>query len=77
MKSEPVNPKMPEKKNGFDDYEVKDALETLMRAKEIENNKPLMKEVHKLALKKEGAIRSIQDLKDRAEEMNEEDEDDE
>lgn len=72
-KSEVTSPAMPEKKKGHDEWEVKEALETLMRAKEIENNPSLMKEVHKLALKKEGAIRSIQDLKDRAEALDEED----
>ena len=71
MKDQPTMA-MPEKKKGFDEYEVKDALETLLKAKDIEANKPLMKAVHKLALKKEGHMRSIQDLKDKSKELAEE-----
>ena len=74
MKSEPAMPSgMDKEKKVHDEWEVKEALETLMKAKEIESKPSLMKEVHKLALKKEGAIRSIQDLKDRSKEMEEED----
>ena len=74
MKNE-VQLSMPSKdKKGHDEWEVKEALETLMRAKDIENNSSLMKEVHKLALKKKGQIRSIQDLRDKAEELDSKDE---
>lgn len=49
--------KMPDK------YEVEDALRTLMRACEVQDNPKLMAEVRKLASKQKKAISSIAELK--------------
>jgi hypothetical protein len=73
MKPVPTMPaelKAPKKK--YDDYEVKDAADTLMRAEEVKQNPHLMKHVHKHLGKKKKAIRSIQDLKDKAAELDQE-----
>ena len=50
-------------KEGFDKFEVQQALDTLMKAEEIKADKALMAEVEKERSKKEQAIRSIKDLK--------------
>jgi hypothetical protein len=65
--------RMGEGKEGYDEYEVKSAFETLCKAKEIEQDNELMEEVKKLAEKKTKAISSIADLKQKAAEMDEED----
>lgn len=70
-----MDPKEPKEKKGFNEYEVKEALETLMRAKDIEANKALMAAVQKLANKKQGHIRSIQDIKDKSKQMSQPEED--
>lgn len=67
-------PKAPTKAPGFEKYEVEDAVSTLLRAEEIRQNKPLMKEVAKKLEGKKKAITSIQGLKDRSRELEEEQE---
>jgi predicted RNA binding protein with dsRBD fold (UPF0201 family) len=46
-----------------DEYKVKDAFETLMKAEEIKADKALMKQVHKHGAKKKKHIASIADLR--------------
>lgn len=58
-----------EEKEGFKDYEIKDALSTLKRAEEIKKDSKLMAEVKKLAAKEVTAIKSIADIKARASKM--------
>lgn len=45
------------------DYETKDHMDTLMKAHEIMNNPTKLKAVHALAGRHQGAIKSIQDIK--------------
>ena len=52
-----------EPKEGPDEYEVKDAADTLMKAEDIKNNKHLMKHVHKHLKKKQKQITSIAQLR--------------
>ena len=47
----------------LDHFEVKDHLDTLMRAHKIMNDKTKMAKVHALAGRHRAAIRSIQDIK--------------
>lgn len=49
----------PKKLGKFDEYEVKNALETLTKAKEIEANTELMAEVRKLAAKQHAHLSSV------------------
>jgi hypothetical protein len=71
--AQPVNPdKQGKKKTTFEKYEVEDAVSTLLRAQEIQANKPLMAEVHKKLEGKRKAITSIQGLKERRTELEEE-----
>lgn len=58
-----------------EDYEIKDAADTLMRAEEIKKDKRLMPHVHKHLHKKVKQIKSIQDIRDAAKEMSAKDED--
>lgn len=51
------------------DYEVECALDTLLRAKEVEADKELMKKVQKLAKEKSSKILSIADLKNKYKEV--------
>ena len=46
-----------------EEYEVKDAADTLMKAEDIKNNKHLMKHVHKHLKKKQKQITSIAQLR--------------
>lgn len=46
------------------DYEIESALDTLIRAKEIQGNKELMKKVSELASKKKKVLTSLEDLKE-------------
>jgi hypothetical protein len=59
----------PGKKKGIEKYEVDSAVETLLRAEEIKQNKPLMVEVHKAMAKKKKAFTSIASLKAKRDEM--------
>ncbi len=59
-----ANVKESNKENGIpDEYEIKDAADTLMKAHEIRNNKNLMPHVHKHLNMKKKAISSIMELK--------------
>ncbi len=46
-----------------DKYEIKDAMDTLIRAEEIKSDKKLMKDVLRFAKDQKMAIESIEDLK--------------
>lgn len=59
------------KKKKIEDYEVDSACEALMRAEEIKGNKELMALVHKKLSKKKTAIKSIQDIREKAANMDE------
>ncbi len=63
---------LPSPKSTGEDYEAKEALQTIMRAEEIKGNKELMKRVSKLAHKQKKAINSIADLKEVANSRREE-----
>jgi hypothetical protein len=63
-----LEPVKPEKKD-HEEWEIKDAFDTLLRAKEIEADPTKMERVHKLAGRKKKAITSIQDLRDRRDEL--------
>ena len=56
-------------KGGFDEFEVKDALHTLMRAEKIQKDAKLMAAVQKYAKQEKAAISSIADLKAKASEV--------
>lgn len=56
-------------KKGFDEFEVKDALHTLIKAEKIKNDSKLMAEVQKLAKSEKKAISSIAELKSKASEV--------
>ncbi len=53
-----------EKQDPIDSYEVKDHLDTLMKAHGIMNDPEKMAKVHKLAGRHANAIKGIQDIKD-------------
>jgi hypothetical protein len=57
-----------EKIGGIDKWEVENALETLLKAKEIEHNPKLMAALAPLLKKKRKAIESLDDLRARARE---------
>jgi hypothetical protein len=59
-------------KKKYEDYEVKEAADTLMKAEEIKGNKELMACVHPHLASKKKAISSISDLRKMAEKMSEE-----
>ena len=59
----------PEKKNGFEKYEIEGACDTLLRAEEIKQNPKLMAEVLKQMGKKKKAYDSIASLKAKRDEM--------
>lgn len=52
------------KNGGEKDWEADSALDTLMRAKDIENNKELMARVHKKIGRKHSSIQSLKDTYD-------------
>ncbi len=58
---------MPEgkKKNGYDEWEIDDAVRTLVRAEEIKQDPKLMKACSSALTKKLKAVKSIADLKKR------------
>jgi hypothetical protein len=62
----------PKKKEGFEEYEIKGALDDLMRAEEHKANPKLMAAVHKHAHKKKKALSSISELRQKRQEMSEE-----
>jgi hypothetical protein len=66
-----------EKKYGkFDEWEVKDALNTLKKAIEIKEDAELMDAIKKCAMKEVSAIKSIKDLRAKIQDdMDDEDED--
>jgi len=70
MKSQPEKPKSDDKDT---DYEADSAVDALIRAEEIKGNKVLMERVQKKLAKKYRAVQSLQDLKDMAAEMDEDD----
>jgi len=70
MKSIGKEPKSDDKDT---DYEADSAVEALIRAEEIKGNKGLMERVQKKLAKKYRAVQSLQDLKDMAAEMDEDD----
>lgn len=47
------------KSRNYDEWEVREALDTLMRAKQIEKNPVLMKKVKALAQERMAAVNSI------------------
>lgn len=63
---------MEKKKSGYDDYELDDAVRTLVRAEEIKQDKKLMKACGDRLDKKVRAVKSIADLRQRKNEMNSE-----
>lgn len=70
MDSEPMDPETM-KLDGFHKHEIESAARTLTEAEDIKSNRKLMKHVHKHLNGKMRAIRSIAQLKDRAQEMAE------
>ncbi len=50
---------MADKKKGFDDWEIRNALDSLEKAEEIKSNPNLMKEVEKEAKKKQANLQKI------------------
>lgn len=67
MNKSPVQPEKPEK-GEIQDYEVDNAVETLLRAEEIKKNKPLMDKVAVKLKVKHQAISSLRELRDVAKE---------
>ncbi len=67
-----VAAEMPKPAQMSEDYEAKEALQTIMRAEEIKSNKELMKRVSKLAHKHKKVISSIAELKELANNRREE-----
>lgn len=63
LDSAPSMPMGPKQDGSMDDYEAKDAHETLMRAEGIKQNSDLMARVMKHHAKKKVQINSIDDLK--------------
>lgn len=59
------------KKKKIEEYEVDSACEALMRAEEIKGNPELMALVQKKLSKKKKAIKSIQDIREKAANMDE------
>lgn len=70
-----VEKTIPSQPSSPDEWKVKDAMETLLRAEEIKRDKSLMKEVHKMLDGKHKAITSLKDLRDARDEAVEDDED--
>lgn len=70
-------PAGPEKMGKFDKYECEEALRTLTKAEEIKADPELMAQVQKLAEKQKKAISSIADLKLRASQIADEEDDQE
>jgi len=62
---------MKDKKKGYDDYELDDAVRTLVRAEEIKQDKKLMKACQDRLDKKVKAVKSLADLKQRKKEYME------
>lgn len=53
----------PKKKKGYDDYEIEDAVRTLIRAEEIKQDPKLMKACSSDLAKKVKAIKSVAQIK--------------
>lgn len=65
------------KDHKYDDYSVNSAFDTMMRAEEHKSDPKMMKLIGAKLKKHKKAIRSIQDIKDRHNQMtNDQDEDD-
>lgn len=60
----------PTKKKGYDDYELDDAVRTLVRAEEIRQDGKLLKAIQGRLDKKVRAVKSLADLKQKKYEMN-------
>ncbi len=62
--SDLATPVMPDKKKGYDKYELDNAVETLQRAEEIKADKKLMKALGPHLAKKVKAITSVAQLRE-------------
>ena len=58
-------------------YEIKEAMETLIRAEEIKSDKSLMKDIARCAADQKKAIESIEDIKSAYDKMVMEEDDEE
>ena len=67
--AKPLIASQPERKEGPQDYEIEEAMRTLLRAEEIKGNKELMPHVHKKMASHRKAIDSIEGLKARRNEL--------
>ena len=76
MSDAPISSKKVEKKKGYDEWELDDAVRTLIRAEEIKDDEPLMKAIKPHLDKKVKAVKSIADLKRIASEKDKENKDD-
>lgn len=63
LKSEGVVMHQPNKKKGFDEWEIRQALEDLERAEKVKSNPDLMKEVEKAAKQKVDFLKRIKWVK--------------
>lgn len=73
----PVKAATEKKSNKPDDYEIKDAVNTLVRAEEIKNDERLWPYVEKELGKKVKAIKSLDDLRKVADDFEPEETEDE
>lgn len=70
----PTEEKEEKKEYGkYSEYDIKDAVRTLLEAEEIKADKEKMKYVEMCIKKKKKAINSISDLRERAQELNDDD----
>jgi len=76
VSGQPIDKKEKKKPYGkYEEYEIKDAVRTLMEAEEIKADKEKMKYVRMCIAKKKKAINSIDDLRSKIDELMEKDND--